>query len=220
MARQIPSIKPLKRKAGNRLPRTEFILVSEGSVTEPYYFNSLQDLWRYPLLKIRIIEGAGVPTSVVARAIDTLRERKNEARRNRDSFEKFEVWALFDRDNFSPAMITEAFRLAKVNGIEVAHSNPCFELWGLMHFSCQARPGHHHDVHRALREQIPTYHHENNPKFCPKLLQEKYNQAVKNSEKALSDRLNEGTPHPEGDPSTTVHVLTERIRKAANVEVK
>lgn len=216
MAHQFPSTKPLERKKGNRPPRKEFIIVSEGAVTEPFYFNRLQDLWRYPLLKIWVIEGAGVPTSVVARAIEVLDERKKEARRNQDSFERFEVWALFDRDNFPAAMISEAFQLAQAHGIEVAHSNPCFELWGLMHFSCYARPGHHHDVHRALRDRIPTYHHDDNPRFCPKSLQDKYPQAVQNSAKALNDRLAEHTPHPVGDPSTTVHVLTERIREAAN----
>ncbi|WP_082604415.1 RloB family protein [Acidovorax sp. Root217] len=218
MARTTPAVKPLERSIGKgRKPKTQFIIVSEGEITEPYYFRKLKDLWHYPLLDIRIIEKAGVPTSVVERAIEEFKSKQRETKKNNNSFEIFEVWALFDRDNFTSAMISEAFQQAEANNIKVAHSNPCFELWGLMHFGCYAKPGHHHAVHKALTKKIPTYHHDKNPIFCPSEIMDKYEAAVNNSEKAIINREGEGTPHPKGDPSTNVHLLTEAIRKAANV---
>jgi hypothetical protein len=44
-----------------------------------------------------------------------------------------ELWAVFDRDENTPHEIYAAFRLAKTNGIRIAFSHPCFELWLLLH---------------------------------------------------------------------------------------
>ncbi|MFF0114407.1 RloB family protein [Streptomyces prasinus] len=47
-----------------------------------------------------------------------------------------EMWALFDRDaaDSRDADIRDAFKLARENGVQVALSDPSFELWLLLHF--------------------------------------------------------------------------------------
>jgi hypothetical protein len=47
---------------------------------------------------------------------------------------KAELWAVFDRDENTPQEVYAAFRLARQNGIRIAFSHPCFELWLLLHF--------------------------------------------------------------------------------------
>jgi len=45
-----------------------------------------------------------------------------------------ELWVVFDRDENTPQEVYAAFRLARQNGIRIAFSHPCFELWLLLHF--------------------------------------------------------------------------------------
>jgi hypothetical protein len=198
------------RAASSRTPKYEIIIVCEGKVTEPRYFNDLKNQTRNPLVSVRPIGGCGVPPSVVKRAIEELNERKRTARRERNSFDAlFEVWAVFDRDAHPHPQVPEALALARQHGVKVAYSNPCFELWGLMHFECWSRPGHHHDIQRALKERLPGYCHETNPVFDIGQLVMRYADAVKNAKRALQDRIDQGQER--GDPSTNVFELTERL---------
>ena len=202
----------LRRGPARRTPRPEIIVVCEGKVTEPQYFSDLRAVFRNTLVKITAIGGCGVPVSVVERAIFERKLRIQLARKTGDSFDsQFEVWAVFDRDEHPKRQVPDALDLAKSNGVSVAYSNPCFELWGLMHFSCYARPGHHHEVQAALKRQLPGYCHEHNPVVKVSDLRDRYETAVKNARQSLVDRQSEGTPL--GDPSTNVFELTEKIKE-------
>lgn len=215
MANSFPKARGLSRRGAVRDANVEFVIVCEGKITEPTYFKRLQRLWHYPhtLLTIEIIGAAGIPTSVVDRAIAEREDRVRKNRRSKDSFDRFEVWVAFDRDNFETDVLNDAFQRAAANGIHVAFSNPCFELWGVFHFECYNRPGHHHEIHKHLTKCLPTYHHEKNPVVCPIDLETRYEDAVKNAAEARRLRSLDGPSN--GDPSTTVDLLTERLRVAA-----
>jgi hypothetical protein len=204
----------LIRPNNSRQAKFEIIIVCEGKRTEPEYFNAFKKELRKSLVKVTPIGGCGVPPSVVERAIQMKQEKSLEARRSRDSFDKnFEVWAVFDRDAHPGNQVTDAMTMAARNGINVAYSNPCFEVWGLMHFSIYNKPGHHHGTQADLKRVLTGYCHQNNPVMDLSLLMPRYFDAVKNAELALLRRSEEGREM--GDPSTGVHVLTERIRTAA-----
>ncbi|KAB8183256.1 hypothetical protein FH608_049290 [Nonomuraea phyllanthi] len=49
-----------------------------------------------------------------------------------DDPEREQVWAFFDRDDHD--LVEESYARAKAAGVKVAYSNPCFELWLLLHF--------------------------------------------------------------------------------------
>lgn len=213
MASQIWRDRSLVRSArGKRLPRSEIVIVCEGKVTEPKYFASFKDVCGNELVVVKTVGGCGVPFSVVERAVYEMKTRQSAARKTRDSFDlNFEVWAVFDRDQHPREQVPRAMRLAAENRIQVAYSNPCFEIWGLMHFRPCNRPGHHHDAQRQLKDELPSYCHENNPIIDAKEIQKLYASAVQNAEDACKQRAIEGQPN--GDPSTTVFKLTERIRQ-------
>jgi len=149
----------------------------------------------------------------VDRAIEEKNKRKKRSKKTGDSFERFEVWAAFDRDSFAPEILRTAFQRAEANDINVAFSNPCFELWGLLHFAPYNRPGHHHEIHNELSKKIQGYHHQTNPVICPIELKDYYHDAVANAKEGVRLRRIDGLEN--GDPSTTVHILTERLRDAA-----
>src|SRR5271165_5586437 len=53
--------------------------------------------------------------------------------------------------------LAEAQQQARDNGIEVAVSNPCFELWALPHFQDQRAHIDRHEVQRLCRRYMPRY---------------------------------------------------------------
>ena len=61
------------------------------------------------------------------------------ARHGQDQSEIDEVWCLFDIEwPQNHPNLKEAIALAKKSNVKVAVSNPCFELWLLLHFQDQA----------------------------------------------------------------------------------
>jgi RloB-like protein len=66
-----------------------------------------------------------------------------------------QAWCVFDVDSFST---DDAIVLASDRGIRLAVSNPCFELWLLLHF--EERTSHVDDYRaaaRSLRKHVAVY---------------------------------------------------------------
>lgn len=138
------SAPPTLRQAGRR-----FYVFCEGQRTEPEYLLGLRRALRTPLLQIEIVESGASPSTLVAKATRHLRE----LRRARDTQD--EVWVLFDRD--AHADWDRACDQARANQLQVARSNPCFELWLLLHFRAHSAPIERHQVRALLREHLPSY---------------------------------------------------------------
>jgi hypothetical protein len=66
-----------------------------------------------------------------------------------------ETWCVVDTDEFD---IDAALRAAERDRVSLAVSNPCFELWLLLHHEdCRAFCHGCEDVHRRLRKRLPSY---------------------------------------------------------------
>jgi hypothetical protein len=63
------------------------------------------------------------------------------------------VWCVFDID--SHPNVEDALQMARDNGIHLAISNPCFELWLLLHLRESPGAQHRHDVQRLLGSFLP-----------------------------------------------------------------
>ena len=122
------------------------LLMCGGLRTEKRYFDGLRRAERNPAVTVVLKTHPKSPTEVVrhARAI---------RRDNRDDFD--EVWCVLDVDDFQD--ITEATTLARKSGIKVAISNPCFELWLVLHFSYHTAHISTRDVQRLLCKHLPGY---------------------------------------------------------------
>lgn len=67
-----------------------------------------------------------------------------------------DVWCVFDVDEFQD--VTPAVALAERNAIGVAVSNPCFELWLLLHFDRHtAYCSSYGSLLPLLRKHVPHY---------------------------------------------------------------
>ena len=115
---------------------------------------------------------------------------------------------MFDRDEHP--RFDEAKDMAHGNGIQLAISNPCFELWGIYHYQECNAPLDRYECQRKLGELCPGYSNKKGKIFDdPEVIGSNYRDAVGRADSALARREEEGDP--EGNPSTTVHRLTEHI---------
>ena len=194
----------ISRKAPVRSPALRIVVVTEGAVTEPSYLRTFDRLHGdQSSAKLVVIPDAGDPRAVVERAIEESRESKRDRLGSRDT-----VWAMFDRDEHS--RFAQAKDMARGNGIRLAISNPCFELWGILHYQECDAPLDRHECQRKLGELCPGYSNKKGKIFDdPEVIESKYQDAVGRAENALTRRREEGDP--EGNPSTTVHRLTGHI---------
>ncbi|WP_218577203.1 RloB family protein [Phytohabitans rumicis] len=106
----------------------------EGRRSEPEYLEALK---REPAVRdvaavdLRIERHAGesAPLALVRMAVAA------KDRADREEGEVDEVWCVFDVEwPTNHSGLVEALELARKHGIEVAVSNPCFELWLVLHF--------------------------------------------------------------------------------------
>jgi hypothetical protein len=144
----------LSRRAARRTPKPRFLIVCEGEVTEPSYFYALRHAER-SLIDL-VLQPAGSPKQVVERAVELKRHAEREARGRKDPFLRYDmVWCVFDIDEHP--RIQEAKQQAADNHISVAISNPCFELWVLLHFQDQTAYIDCVDVCRLCRRYLPSF---------------------------------------------------------------
>ena len=113
-----------RKNQASRKEKTVFRLHVEGKVTEREYFQCVKS----PDIHLSFAQSAGLdPKSLVRNAKAEMRLRN---RRDPDStFD--ELWCVFDVDQHE--RLTEALSDARNSGIDVAVSNPCFELWLVLH---------------------------------------------------------------------------------------
>jgi hypothetical protein len=122
------------------------LLVCGGKETEPRYLDGLKQAFRNPAVCVRIAAKGVDPVSLVKYAA-TIRDQY------RDEFD--EVWCVFDVDEFD---VTTAIRQADGDDIRLAISNPCFEIWLLLHFAdCTASVRDFDDAQRRLKRYVPDY---------------------------------------------------------------
>lgn len=201
----------LRRREPQREPRRRILIVCAGKATEGGYFKALWSEFRNRLVDIEIDNRGAVPKTVVERAAAKKKEADREARRRRDDFLRYdEVWCVFDVDDHPN--LPDARQQAQANGIELAISNPCFELWPLLHFQDHTREENRKRVQSQLKKYVPGYH-----KALPfDQLRAGYGVAVKRAQEL--DRRCEADGQLGRNPSTGVYRLTERIREGGKEE--
>lgn len=196
------------RRDPSRQPKALIVVVTEGTSTEPGYFKVFKQLHGSESAALKVIPLGADPRAVVERAID-------ETPLDPEPSGNDSVWAVFDRDDHE--RFNEAVDLARGNNIKTAVSNPCFELWGILHYELLDAPTHRHDCQRRLRELCGGYRQSSGKRFEDAgVVNGQHGEAVRRARELLRRRNQEG--EPSGNPSTTVHELTEWIRQGKRPE--
>jgi hypothetical protein len=120
-------------------PGDAFLIVTEGTVTEPVYFELLCADLRLPAVKIRVEPGkASDPRHVIETAAEEVKAHARRAKKGRlghtEPLRFEQVWAVVDTDvAVRHEFWNEVESLAKARKVKLAHSTPCFEFWLLLH---------------------------------------------------------------------------------------
>lgn len=198
--------KNARRRKPRRDPRRRFLIICEGERTEPGYFRALRVKFR-AIADLKIEPGGATPKTLVDRAVTKKKEAEREARSQRDRFLRYdEVWCVFDIDEHPH--LDDARQKAQAHGIGLAISNPCFELWALLHFQEQSAFVERQEVRTRLKKHLPDYE-----KVLPcERLDPHYATAVARARQLDQRCADAGCPG--NNPSTGVYRLTELIREA------
>jgi hypothetical protein len=197
----------IKRRGPTRQPKHRILVVCEGKKTEPLYFKHFQHHVRNQRVHVEPIGPAGVPMSVVETAIELRAEAERDAKREHDDNLLWDqVWAVFDIDDHPN--VDRAKELAKSRGISLAISNPCFELWALLHFADTRR----HTERTKLREELKKYLPDYEKQLAFERLHRTYSEAVQRA-RALDEEATHLDDHGR-NPTTYVYLLTEMIRRS------
>lgn len=206
--RKLPPSPSLKRVTETIAPRVAIHIVCEGINTEPEYFICCKDHYGSGMIDLKIVPGAGVPRTLVDTAVALRQELIAKKRKSKDSFDAcFRVWAVFDRDEHP--LVEEALVTARDNSIDVAFSDPCFEVWPLLHLVDHGSQDDRHEVHKKLSELMPGYDHNKGAIINYGLIKDSFDQAYQRAERLNKKRVEELCPH--GRPSTTVGNLVLKI---------
>ena len=198
--------KEQQRKINIREKRVYFLIVCEGTKTEPNYFKSFKTILPSYTLDIETIGTAKNTLGVVEIAM----QRKAASNKKYDS-----VWAVFDKDNFSERNFNNAINKATANGIKCAWSNEAFELWYILHFHYVdmgiSRKDYHRYITSQLEKQLPKFRYtKNNPEMYTLL--KKYGnqkQAVVWAKKL--EKQYTGNNFAQHNPCTRVYALVEEL---------
>ncbi len=185
------------RKVNTREKRKIFLIVCEGEKTEPFYFRS----FRVPINVLCKIEGVGRNTvSLVNSAIKMSRK---------DDYDQ--TWVVMDKDQFPNEHFNKAVKLAKANDIRIAHSNEAFEIWYLLHFDYYDSPIPRSDYSEKLSKKLGFNYEKNNSQMVSFLI-DKTEVANRNAKELIESYAHDYSP-ARSNPSTTVHLLVEELRK-------
>lgn len=196
----------IRRRGPTREPKRRILIVCEGEETERGYFKAFQHEVRNPRVHVAVARETGAPATVVQIAMRLKREAEDEARAQRDENLRWdEVWGVFDVDEHPNLEATQ--NLARENGISVAISNPCFELWALLHFQDQSAHIERGKAQAGLRRHLPAYEKALN--FAK--LHPGYSEAMRRAQALDREAAQYGLPGR--NPTTGVYRLTESIRR-------
>ena len=177
----------------------------EGTKTEPDYIDALK---REPAIHdsasvdLRIEASGGVPLTLVNAAADA------RARSSQEQGEIDQVWCLYDVEwpRNHPGL-SEARAKAEASGVRVAISNPCFELWLVLHFENHTAWLDNDDARRLRRKHDRSSGKGlDGSQYMPRRAD-----AALRARALTAKHVGDGREFPKDNPSSGMYLLLEAI---------
>ena len=113
------------------------VIASEGKATERIYFKALAKEYTNPRVHVHILERSEAEqnNSSPDHVLKQLNDYKSQYELEADD----ELWLVLDKDRWTEAMLSRvATECSQEVAMHMALSNPCFELWLLLHIEDSA----------------------------------------------------------------------------------
>ena len=213
-----------QRTAGKRPRGRYYLIVCEGTKTEPNYFESIRQ---------RLSGGQGDKIVVVGAQDNTLglveRAREEIAKRNEsDDPPYYHVWLVFDKDSFPDDDFDNAISLVEQEDGKfstesdplsphwhAAWSNEAFELWYLFHFQENVGGGITRDRYAEMLSKYLGFPYKKNSTEMFDILLPGLKDAIQRAKRAY-DRWFAGVPFHYRNPATAVHRLVGELMLYVN----
>lgn len=176
------------------------MIFCEGEASEPDYINGLTRLPHVRLktsVNVIIDPGQGVPLTLVRRAVDQIADPEVD-----------ECWCVFDVEwPQNHPNLDRAVELADAQGIRLAVSNPCFELWLILHFEDQTA---FIETRAAIRKS-QNLDGRTGKRIDPSTYMPRRRAATERATSLVARHLGNQTAFPANNPSSTMHDLLASI---------
>jgi hypothetical protein len=205
-------------------PGDTFLIVTEGTVTEPVYLELLLNELQLYAVSVVVMPGyASDPRHVIRtadREVRDLAERRKRGTLAVTEPHKFDhVWAVIDTDvAIRNGYWNDVKQLASSKKVKLAHSTPCFEYWLLLHLQDTTRgdlvngDAAKHAVKKELGKDYST-NEKTAREVMPSFMQ-LWPEAVRRAERVRRYHHDADTPDP-ANPSTEVDVLVKHLNLSA-----
>ncbi len=205
-------------------PGDAFLIVTEGTVAEPHYFEQLRRTLELSLVHVQIKPGdASDPRHVIETAARAAKDQVKRAKRGElqiDEPEKFDqVFAVIDTDvAVRQDHWNDVVQLARARKVRLAPSMPCFEFWLLLHLGYTTRTDllDGDTAKSVLKHALGCDYAKNadTTRAAIDKLLPKWPEAVVHSERVCAHHSKAATPPP-ANPSTEVGRLVRALNDAA-----
>lgn len=195
------------RTPGNS--RYQIKIYCEGA-TEENYIND----WRKEFREKTIVTFVDTPHTssleIVQSAVDDRKCDLVDSKRGKGSAYD-EYWCIFDvDDDHKNGKLARALDLARGNGVHVALSHPCLEIWFLIHFEYFVKPEERKEIQKLAYEWLKCKK-PNLPPAALTSLRENFEVARANAQRLDEKHALDGTRTP-WNPSTNMWRLVDTIR--------
>ncbi|RAX24485.1 MULTISPECIES: RloB family protein [unclassified Actinomyces] len=199
----------LRRRGVAGTPRRPVVhIFVEGSVTEKEYIERLQDVSEVTGNTFLKVHHRGNSPRRVVDAVIQERATSPDA-------DVHQFWAVFDVEAPTPhGDLDKAMELARHHQVHTAVSNPCFELWLLLHTTDQYAYLTSAEATRLYRETDGST--DKHLTAIAPVNAEGVSRACKRSARLRERHKRNGTVFPQDNPSTTMDLLIDAIRKVGN----
>ena len=196
-------------------PGDAFLIVTEGTVAEPVYFELLRRDLELSAIRIQVLPGeASDPRRVIEMASREAKAQELRAKRGQlrmDEPERFDqVWAVIDTDvAVRQGHWNDVRQLAAARKVKLAHSSPCFEFWLLLHLRYNTHPLVDGAAAKSAFKHALGQDYAKNAattQAAIELLIPKWPAAVANAERVSRHHEQAATPEP-ANPSSEVWQL-------------
>ena len=202
-----------KRRDAKKSIQPEYhLIVTEGTKTEPNYFNAIKKIINQNYRERIQIEVSGEGDNTV----NLFEIAKGYAEKNPNGYKH--VWVVYDTDDFPKENIDAVFVLCKENSnndrqYHAIWSNQCVELWYLLHFSFMQSNLHRKEYFPKLDECLQSINagkYEKNREDMYHVLKPYMDVAIRNA-KALRE-INIDKLPSESSPGTKIFEFVEKIK--------
>ncbi|MFF0528057.1 RloB family protein [Nocardia amikacinitolerans] len=200
-----------RRKKGKKLARTTettpvrttFRVYVEGVSTEPEYIDALKRLPEFAdvvSVDVSVEEAGATPMHLVESAC---------ADKRRTDLDVDFYWCLFDVEfPQRHPYLDRARQMARDNGVHLAISNPCFEIWLILHHGLHAG---HLSTDEAVRIRR-TLDGSDGKHLDGPLYMKLADNAIRHARGLRNKHQRDGTDFPDDNPSSSVDQFVMHIR--------